>query len=229
MRPVNLLPARYRPRVAGSSDPKSAYFALGALGMVILAIFVYVMAANKVSATNSEIAEARAQITAAQSKAVTFQEFGDFASIKETRLAAVKSLATARLDWERVFREMAHVLPEGVWLTSFDGAAPGAPGTEETGEEQNDALTLKGCAQDHRQIADVLVRLRELHAAQDVELTQTSAPADEEQSSAAGASDEDGCGKYYLFEIAVTVAPEAAAAAEPDAHGAVPASLGGGQ
>ena len=62
MRPVNLLPARYRPRTGGSGDSKTAYVALGALAALVLAVFVYVTTANKVSSHNSEIAEARQQI-----------------------------------------------------------------------------------------------------------------------------------------------------------------------
>ena len=65
VRPVNLLPARYRPRTGGGADSKNAYIALGVLGLLVLAVFGYVMTANKVSSKNSEIAAARQQIAAA--------------------------------------------------------------------------------------------------------------------------------------------------------------------
>src|SRR6188474_1237 len=182
MRPVNLLPARYQPRKAGSGDSKTSYIALGALGLLVLAVFGYVITANKLSSANSQIAETRQQITAAQSQAVTLQEFGDFAGIKEARLSAVKSLATARLDWERLFRELAHVLPESVWLTEFKSTASEVDG----GAEMQPTLTLTGCAKDHAQVADAMVRLRELHVAEDVELTQTVA-GEKEQSTGLGA------------------------------------------
>ena len=97
MRPVNLLPARYRPRSAGSGDSRTAYATLGVLALLVLAVFGYVTTANQVSSRNSEIADARQRIAAAQTQAVTLQEFGNFAGIKEARLAAVKSLATARM------------------------------------------------------------------------------------------------------------------------------------
>jgi Tfp pilus assembly protein PilN len=227
MRPVNLLPARYRPRTAGSGDSKTAYIALGALALLVLAVFGYVITANKVSSTNSEIAETRQRITAAQSQAVTLQEFGDFAGIKQARLDAVRSLATARIDWERLFRELAHVLPESVWLTEFSSAAAEVDG----GGEMQPTLTLTGCAQDHERIADAMVRLRELHAADDVELTSTVAGEKEEPTgfgapAAAQESEEDGCGDFYTFEVSITMATPAPVVT--DTPEAVPARLGGG-
>lgn len=229
MRPVNLLPARYRPRTAGSGDSRTAYATLGVLALVVLAVFGYVMTANKVSSRNSEIAQARQQIAAAQAQAVTFKEFGDFAAIKQARLSAVRSLATVRLDWERLFRELAHVLPEGVWLTGFDGRAA-AGGSSAEGGGTTDAvgqgLTLEGCADSHRQVADVMVRLRELHIAEEVELTKTDTEREGEgsSSSTSGGSDSD-CGSYPSFEITVTLSPGEAAGDAPET---VPARLGGG-
>jgi Tfp pilus assembly protein PilN len=226
VRPVNLLPARYRPRTGGSDGSKNSYIALGVLGLIVLAVFGYVITANKVSSRNSQIAEVRERTAAAQTQSVTYQEFGDFAAIKEARLAAVKSLATARIDWERLFRELAHVLPEDMWLTGFESAASEADG----GAELQPTLTLKGCAKDHAQIADAMVRLRELHVAEDVELTQTVA-GEKEQATGFGApateQDDSGCGELYTFEISITMSAPTAAeltgTAEP-----VPAQLGGG-
>jgi Tfp pilus assembly protein PilN len=227
MRPVNLLPARYRPRTAGEGDSKTAYIALGALALLVLAVFGYVITANRVSSANSEIAETRQQITAAQSQAVTFQEFGDFAGIKEARLSAVKSLATARVDWERLFRELAHVLPEDVWLTEFRSLAAETDG----GGAMQPSLTLTGCAADHEQIADVMVRLRELHVAEDVELTATTAPEKEEPTgfgapASAQESEDKGCAGIYTFEISITMA--APTPVVTDTQETVPARLGGG-
>jgi Tfp pilus assembly protein PilN len=229
VRPVNLLPARYRPRTGGGGDSKRSYVALGALAMLALAVFGYVVTANKVSSRNAEIAAARQQVEAAQAQSVTLQEFGDFAGVKEARLSAVKGLATARLDWERLFRELAHVLPERVWLTGFsaqtsDSEAAGAGGA------LGPQMTLKGCADSHSGIADAMVRLRQLHVAEEVELTQTVAGDDGEDAAAtatAGAS-ESGCGKYYSFEVAVTMAPPVAGVGAEDSE-PVPARLGGGE
>jgi Tfp pilus assembly protein PilN len=229
VRPVNLLPARYRPRTGGSGDSKTAYIALGVLGALVLAVFVYVSTANKVSSHNSEVAEVRQQLASAQTQTVTLKGFGDFAGIKETRLAAVKSLATARIDWERLFRELAHVLPPRVWLTGFTSQAAESDG----GGELGPSILLKGCADSHERIADAMVRLRELHVAEEVELSQTMASEDkEEQPTGVAApagpqqSGDNGCGSFYSFEISVSMSPSSAVAGESAAP--VPARLGGG-
>ena len=227
MRPVNLLPARYRPRTPGSADSKTAYVTLGVLALIVLAVFGYVMTSNQVSSRNSEIAETRQRIASAQAQSVTLREFGDFAGIKEARLSAVRSLATARVDWERLFRELAHVLPEDVWLTSFKSQTAEQDGGAETGP----TLTLEGCAQDHEQIADAMVRLRELHVAQDVELTQSVAGEEEEGTglgAPAGAQEsEGGCGNFYTFTVTITMTLPIAGAFTDSAE-PVPARLGGG-
>jgi Tfp pilus assembly protein PilN len=237
MRPVNLLPARYRPRTGASADSKTSYIALGVLGLLVLAVLGYVMTANSANSRTADIAETQQRIQAAEAKAVTLKGFGDFAGVKEARLGAVKALATERLDWERLFRELAHVLPNGVWLTQFNGKATAASGA---GAGNESSIMLTGCAGSHAQIADVMVRLRELHVAEEVELTKTSASEQTEDSAgaspvapagapAAGASEGgEGCGPYYNFDINITVA---AAAPDLAADGAepVPARLGGGE
>ena len=227
MRPVNLLPARYRPRKPGAADSKSAYVALGALAALVLAVFVYVMTANSVSSKNSQIAETQQQIAAADAQSVTLEGFGDFAGIKEARLAAVKGLATSRLDWERLFRELAHVLPDGVWLTKFGAQAGATDGGGELGPTAN----LEGCAESHERIADAMIRLRELHVAEDVELTSTAAGEGEGDAptgaASGGVSGENSCGRFYTFAVAVTMALPAPALGTETAE-AVPARLGGG-
>ena len=77
-----------------------------------------------------------------------------------------------------------------------------------------------------------MVRLRELHVAEDVELTQTTA-GDDEEDVATGAgtgavSDENACGQYYTFSVAVTMAMPMAGV-EPESSTTVPARLGGGR
>lgn len=229
MRPVNLLPARHRPR-SGGGDSRSAYVALGALALLVVAVFGYVITANKVSSRNAEITEARQQIATAQAQSSTLREFGSFAAVKQARLSAVRSLATGRLDWERLFRELAHVLPAGVWLTDFDGRGAPADSSEGTSDASDGPqLLLKGCADNHRKVADVMVRLRELHLAEDVELTNTAAPADEEDSRSSGGTgdSEGGCDRYYSFEITVTLGAQSPGVDDATAA-PVPARLGGG-
>jgi Tfp pilus assembly protein PilN len=233
MRPVNLLPAKHRARTGGGEGSKASYIALGVLGALVLAVLFYVMTANQLSSRNAELAKVRQQAQAAESQAVTLSSFGAFAGTKAARVEAVRSLATARLDWERVFRELAHVLPANVWLTSFDGKiASGDTGTGTEGPG-GPALDLKGCAASYSSVADVMVRLRELHGVQEVVLSESTkaeggggaagATAAGSSAGTAGAS----CGSYNSFSVAVQLAP-ADGVAVPGQAASVPARLGGG-
>jgi Tfp pilus assembly protein PilN len=239
MRPVNLLPAKHRARSAGGDgESKASYISLGVLGALVLAVLMYVLTANQVSSRNAEIAEAQQRTQAAEAQAVTLQSYGDFAGTKEARIGAVKQLAVSRLDWERLFRELAHVLPQRVWLTAFDGTVAAAPTGQATGTgseaSTGPSVNLEGCADGHAGVADVMVRLRELHGASDVELSESMKS---EGGGQAGAVSADGvtaaaggdCGPYTSFKIKVTLAPAEQAAVTPDGQSAeVPASLGGG-
>jgi len=153
-------------------------------------------------------------------------------------VAAVKALATTRLDWERLFRELAHVLPERVWLTSFSGNSAATGAATGTGSEapSGPLVNLEGCAASHSGVADVMIRLRELHGAEDVALTESAkavaggAEAGDTTSSDSAATGGAGCGPYNSFNIDVTLSD--AAAAVPSVDGGpseVPARLGGGE
>jgi Tfp pilus assembly protein PilN len=228
VKPVNLLPVQYRPRVAGAAGSKTAYVSLGVLALLVLAVFGYVTAANQVNSRNSEIEATRQQIAAAQAQTVSLQGFGNFAGVKEARLSAVTSLATSRLDWERLFREMAHVLPAGVWLTGFNGQVSEADGGGAVGP----TVVLDGCADGHERIADVMVRLRELHAAAEVELTETvageqadDAPTGMGSGAPTETENEGGCGRFHSFGVSITLAMPSPGV---DVASTVPARLGGG-
>jgi Tfp pilus assembly protein PilN len=239
VRPVNLLPAKHRPRSGGAEGSKASYVSLGVLGGLVVAVLLYVLSANQVSSNNAEIAKVQQEVQAAEMQAVTLQSYGNFAGTKEARIEAVKSLATARLDWERLFRELAHVLPSGVWLTSFDGMASGGSDGEATGTGSDVATgptaQLDGCADSHSGVADVMVRLRELHGVQDVELAESAKP-EKTGASAAGttasstaAAGSEGCGRYTSFKIDVTLEPAAPSTAVGGGSAPVPARLGGGE
>jgi Tfp pilus assembly protein PilN len=232
MRPVNLLPERDRaqgPAAAGGSS----YVVLGVLAALLLAVFAYVVTSNQVNSRAAGIAEAEAEATRAEARAASFGSFQQFAQIKSARVASVKALADTRFDWERLMRELALVLPSGSSLTAVTASsgevvsatAPSttsAPATPTTPGAPTLALT--GCATSQRRVAVILVRLRQLHRAVDVQLVDSS-QSETESAPATGAT---GCfGSDYTFNASVTFDP--APAAEPKEEGsAVPSSLGGG-
>jgi Tfp pilus assembly protein PilN len=205
------------------------------LAIVLLAVVAYVMQSNKVTNAQADIATAQQKTAEARAKTQQLGPFGNFAQVKQQRVASVRQLAEGRFDWERATRELAHVLPDGVWLRDFDASVTGSAGS--TGGENawtGPSIKLHGCAQKQPQVAMMLVRLREMQGVHDVQLTDSTRGPDpqsgESASGPTGSTGSDDCGTKhqrgnYEFNAVVEFdAPEAPAA---DA-GETPVRLGGG-
>ena len=237
MRPVNLLPASERALRPASTSKHASYIVLGVLGGLLLVVLTVVVTQNQINSRTSQIAEVKRETEQAQARAAALGSFGQFASIKETRVASVTQLAKARFDWERLMRELALVLPEDTWITSASASATGAPEggaaaaspTGTTSVSTTPTVNLVGCAPSQTVVAEVMVRLRNLHRAQDVQLTESARPDLEAGAVAAeptGTGSE--CGDRYQFNTTVTFAPATDVAADDEQGDDVPASLGGG-
>ena len=242
MRPVNLLPAKHRPRQR-TSRGGPAHAIVGVLGVLLLAALFYVHTANQLTSRTNEAAELREQTRGLEARAAALRPYAAFAKLKETRLSAVRGLAAVRFDWERLVRETARVLPSEVWLRGVEAtlapaaAASGSSGATGTGEGGSSreltgpGMKLSGCARAQRDVAQAMVRLRSVHFTADVELVKSSRP--ESTGGAAGAGGGvSGCGETrglpnLEFALNVTFAPGTLASGL-DRPGRVPASLGGG-
>jgi len=187
MRPVNLLPEKLRPRERQSSGSRGAYIVLGVLGVLVVGMLFYVVTANQITSRQAETERLRTETYAAEQRAGALSRFGDFKDTKELRMASVALLSAGRFDWERMARELARLLPAGVWLTDLSATATGEEATAGSGggsstsstsssgaagpeEEKAPGLMLTGCSPSQEALAETLVRLRRLHQAQDVEL-----------------------------------------------------------
>ena len=235
MRAVNLLPERHRPRRPSGGKSGSAYILLGVLGLVVAAVLVYVMTLNSINSAQTDIAEAEAATVQANAQADQLGAYGDFAKVKAERVAAVKDLADGRADWERMVRELAHVLPEGVWVMNASASATGAPAggtpspTDAAAAPAGPTLTVTGCASSQAQVADTLVRLKQMQGATDVTLDHSTKP-DETGAASDSASSSGTCGatggvSNYDFQVAVTFEDPKSG----NESGNVPARLGGGE
>lgn len=250
MNAVNLLPERNRPRKASAGGQgRSSYIALGVLGAVLVGLLVYVLTLNSINSSTTRIGEAKAEAARLEAQANSLGPYGDFAKIKAERVQSVQQLAQGRFDWERLVRELAHVLPTDVWLVnasasatgddSASGSAPAAaPATGAAPASTGPGLTIQGCARDQSQVAVTLVRLRELEGAADVSLAHSTAGDDQPSGAtassstpapAAGGAGSSGCGTThgkpnYSFQATVTFA----APTGPAPAGKVPNRLGGG-
>lgn len=232
MRPVNLLPASHRARKSGGQK-NSSYAVLGVLAVLLGMVAMFVLTGNKATQHESDLARLQAETAAAQQKAAANASYGNFSQIKATRLAAVTTLAQQRFDWERMSREIAHVLPAGVSLTSLEATLGGPAGAGQTsGTASTEAapqptLKLTGCAPDHPVVADTLVRLRRLHRVDEVTLNE-SANTDEGAgggggSGGSGAAACDGKEKYGFNALVTFELMEPETTSDK-----VPARLGGG-
>lgn len=258
MKAVNLLPQRDRARGPANVPDSASRLVLGALAALLLVVLVVVFTQNQITDRKSEIAKARQEQQQAEQRAAALGSFGEFSQIKQTRVDSVTALAKSRFDYERLMRELALVLPDGVWVMSADasstgspeGTAPGAsapaPSTGSGAPSTPPAagapaagaaaaapsVKLVGCAKTQSKVAETIVRLRNLHRAEDVQLTDSTRAAQVPGSSAGGSTSGSGsgsgCGKYYSFDTTVTFAAAPADTEQGERESRAPGTLGGG-
>jgi Tfp pilus assembly protein PilN len=252
--PVNLLPAKHRPRTPTGGQQGSAYVVVGVLGALFVLVVFYVLTINGVNTRKDQIARAKAATAELQAQAGELSAYGNFVSIKQQRVQSVKQLADGRIDWERLTRGLARLLPDKVWLISASASASGTPaasgGSAPSGDSSSATasgaaampkVTLSGCAPGHNAVAVTLVRLRGLPGATDVALSgitrpvnaattggATSAPGAPAGAPAAAAGGDSDCGTVggkSAVKWDATVTFDGKAST---ATKGVPKSLGGG-
>jgi Tfp pilus assembly protein PilN len=238
---VNLLPAKHRPRTPTGGQQGSAYVVVGILGALLVLVVFYVLTVNGVNTRKDQVARAQAETAQAQARAGALSSYGDFSKIKETRVQSVKQLADGRIDWERLTRGLARILPDQVWLTSASASASGTPASAggatsapaDSGSTTGPKVQLIGCAPSHSVVAVTLVRLRELPGAQDVQLNDITRPAPVAKTDGptAGGSTTGGdsdCGQINGVNAAKWSATVSFDAKASTSSTGVPRSLGGG-
>jgi Tfp pilus assembly protein PilN len=228
MKAVNLIPSEQRRARPTGSRSGGAYVVVGVLGVLLVMAVLYVMSANQVNDRETKAAEARQEADALEAQAKQLGSFTNFASIKEQRLASVISTSQTRFDWERLMRELAHVMPDGSWLQTAEASvvpaetAGGTTGAStSTPTPGGPSTTLAGCTPNQPDVARLLVRLRQMHRVTEVTLNESV------RQSGGGETTFDSCGDYYQFNVTVSFAPVAPVEA-PRGASSVPASLGGG-
>jgi Tfp pilus assembly protein PilN len=254
MKPVNLLPTKDRPRTPTGTKQGSSYVIIGVLGAILVMTLIYVSTVNDINSRRGAVAKAKAETLQAQARADSLSSYGNFRQVKQERVSSVEQLANGRVDWERLARSLARVLPNGVWLLTANASASGPPtagGSTSSSSTPSSSssssgsaagggpqVELTGCAPTEPVVATTLVRLRELSGAQDVQLNDmsqpdtanlTGAPSGSSGSSSGSGSSTD-CGRThgrlnYKWDATVMFAPTASSQVS---NPKVPASLGGG-
>ena len=238
MRSINLVPERYRPRRPSGGQQGSAYAVLAVLGVLLVAVAVREAIVYKVESRRAETARVTGETRAAEARARSLGAFGNFAQLTSTRLESVRERADARLDWERLVRELARVMPKDVFLTDLEAAAAPAaatagapPAGAAASAVSGPSLKLSGCAPEQPDVATVLVRLRRLHGAEEVKLTESSRESGSSSGGGGSGGAGGGCGKTggrpnYKFDVSVVFGDERATEDRDEAK--APKSLGGG-
>lgn len=240
MRPVNLLPAKHRPRTASGQRQGSSYYVLAGLGVALIAVVAYVLTLNSINTKRDEVTKANTQAAQDQTRATQLSAYGNFAQVKQQRVDSIKQLAQARIDWELLVRELAQVTPDGVWVKTINADSGDGNGQSVGGATSSSSSTptgqptvrLDGCAANQDQVATLLVRLKQLHGAQDVSVEKSDRPDSSGSGAGSAASSSGGgtCGTTkkqlnYEFTVDLTLKPDLA---QSDATAKVPGTLGGG-
>jgi Tfp pilus assembly protein PilN len=180
MKRMNLLPAELHPRQGGRHG--SSYLVIGVLLASVVAMLAYGIVMDGVRSDETELASLQDETRQAQARADALAPYGAFAEMKEQREISVRTVAGTRFDYERLTRELARILPDGVWVGHLE-VAPAPPEQEivDAGADPVQglqttppAMTVSGCAPDQDVVADALDNLRALTGATNVALGSSS-------------------------------------------------------
>jgi Tfp pilus assembly protein PilN len=217
VRAVNLIPRDQRRGGGGGSGGRTGsavYIVLGALGALVLAMAVYVLTGNQVNSRKGEVAKVNQEATTLEQQAAALKPYTQFATLSESRLETVKSLADSRFNWERAMRDLARALPGDVWLTSLVGTvAPGVTleggGGGSTGSLRSavkmPAIEIVGCTESQSSVSRVMARLRTMRGVQRVSLAASEKAEGTAGGGGGGASADcrNGSSRFPQFQLVV--------------------------
>jgi Tfp pilus assembly protein PilN len=180
MKRMNLLPPELRPREGGRRGV--AYAVVGALFASVVAMLMYGIVLGGVRSDETELASLKEETRQAQARADALSPYGAFANMKDQRERSIRAVADTRFNYERLTREVAQILPSGVWIGQVEVApAPPEEDVVEAGADSVEgslapppAMTISGCAPSQDVVADTLDRLRALTGATNVALGSSS-------------------------------------------------------
>ncbi|MDX6645654.1 MAG: hypothetical protein QOK40_1381 [Miltoncostaeaceae bacterium] len=164
MRAVNLLPVGQRRR-RGITLPKPVVAGLAVLALGSgLGMWAHSLSSST-SAAEGDLTTAQAEQAQVQVQLGSYRVAQQRASSLSSERDAIAALTSARVDWERLIRSVATVLPPQVWLTSLKAQTPG--GTAPTPGVAPDAaagsasfgLHLDGMAFSQTQVALTMARI----------------------------------------------------------------------
>jgi Tfp pilus assembly protein PilN len=144
MRAVNLLPVGQRRR-RGINLPKPVVAGLAVLALGSgLGMWAHSLSSST-SAAERDLTTALAEQAQVQGQLGSYRVAQQRAASLASERDAIQALTSARVDWERLIRTVATVLPPQVWLTSLRAQTPGSTATT-TGSPAPGSATADGAA-----------------------------------------------------------------------------------
>jgi Tfp pilus assembly protein PilN len=206
MRAVNLLPPQLvEQRRSPIRDPRVA---IGlAVALVVLGGLAYARhtASSTVASRRQQLADVRAQIALASRPRVPSPATPAKTPL-DGRSALIVDAASKRANWDRLFRELALVLPNDVWLadlkaqTTSDGSASSDPAAT-TADSGSTGFSIEGSTYSQAAVARLLSRLQLIPDLTNVHLEQS------ETSTASSTGSSAPAPRTVQFTISATVVP----------------------
>jgi Tfp pilus assembly protein PilN len=156
---------------------------LGAALMAVALAGIFAVMQFQVSAKEAEVANVKQQAQTLQQSATRFQVFKQKQVDLDTRKRIASVALTGRIDWAKLFSEVAMVLPSDIYLVRLGSTEPKA--AVGSAAAQAGRLSLEGRALDfpndvpdlgYKSVAKMLVRLADLDQIDSVWLAQTKKP-----------------------------------------------------
>jgi len=171
MKAVNLLPKNQG--IAGSLTGNRPRLLIAAAAVAIAATGFWAYSATQsADSVAAQLQQAQTQKLALDQQVAALSVYSQRQQATAAQAAIVNQLASSRVDWERLIRDVVTVLPSGVWVNTISGslpttatsspgansaAAPGSLPQADTTAPQG--LHVVGDAFTQAEVADTLSRL----------------------------------------------------------------------
>jgi Tfp pilus assembly protein PilN len=222
MRAVNLIPADSRGG-SGARGPSTGmqvpvYVLLGFLAAAVALVTLYVLTNNSISSRTAQLSNLKTEVSQEQAAVARLGEFTKFASLAQTRISTVQSIAAARFDWHTALSDLSKVVPANTTLQSVvgtvvPGATSGGAGSVGTGGIRSaitaPAFELSGCTHSQDDVAKLMSQLRLINGVTRVTISDSQLSNSTSAPTSSGSAAQ-GCGANTpTFDLVVFFQPVA--------------------
>jgi len=152
IRRITLLPSEIAVRRAERRQIAIAMAAVGGFAVILLAVFL--LRSGQVDDAQRDADRAEDRTAQIRQEIAALQDAGAFEQEIADRRQTVVAVLQNEVAWTRILQEIATVIPNDVWLTSFSGTSAAEGGT----------ISVSGMGFDHTSSARWLLRVGELQS-----------------------------------------------------------------